>query len=160
MRRQSPGNDAHTDHAEKEKRTTPQHPAFNPLQVAFRDPQKRCGREHGLFEIDNRDRRPTHRRRCRIPASHARGCKGASVRSSQHDIRWPKRDRHVFLEGSIPFSHQISTTRADGVFRTSAAPSTQKSFSLALAKQRYAVHSTALLGRVRKVLCRASADSN
>lgn len=41
---------------------------------------RRAGGTRGVFEIDNRDRRPPHRRRCRIPASHIGG---ASVRSSQ-----------------------------------------------------------------------------
>lgn len=92
------------------------------------------------------------------------------VVASRGEIRWPKRDRHVFLEGSIPFSHQISTTLQQGRTACSALsaappippspPFLRKNKILALAKKVHGTRYTVCLCgfRARKVLCRASAD--
>lgn len=71
---------------------------------------------HGpWFEIDNRDRRPPHRRRCRNPAASHLG--GASVRSSQRR-RYDGRNGIDTCSSKDQYPFRINLDpRADGVFR-------------------------------------------
>lgn len=143
VRRQDPENNyAHSRSCGERGETTTPHPAScqacspcGRLQGPFHGPSlRRAGghyqNTHGsCSRIDQTTTTtvtvgPTHRRRCRVPASQPATNPGGCSRqcgaffsfflAGAREIRWPKRDRHVFLElsveGSIPFSHQISTT--------------------------------------------------
>lgn len=88
---------------------------------------------HGpWFEIDNRDRRPPHRRRCRNPAASHLG--GASVRSSQRR-RYDGRNGIDTCSSKDQYPFRINLDpRADGVFRAHHHGPPLPPYPLALAK--------------------------
>lgn len=112
----------------------------------------RCG-TRAWFEIDNRDRRPPHRRRCRTPASHLGG---ASVRSSHAGDTMAE-------TGSTRVRRRINTllhqSRPKGGRRVPRKPPPRPPPLLLLALAKHGVHSMTPRVRVGKLLCRASADS-
>lgn len=112
----------------------------------------------GLFEIDNRDRRPPHRRRCRIPASHLGG---ASVRSSRRHEKYTMAETgstRVRRRINILFA-SISTQgrTACSALTTTAAPTPPLVYSHSRSTV-HSVYSTTAKTGCEKVLCRASAD--